>query len=180
MGGRTALRRAGSGASEGPAPHAGPFPPLAFSSPETTSASLGPTVWQLPMAPLAGQQALGPQRPGGLWRVRSAGRAQPIPPPPAPPACAPLRPRPRRKCSGGGRGRHVERGGSQSIHSQLALFQGVWPCSTFGAPQLYHSYYCVTSGTGPRADSRAQNPSSCPDLVLSQFRLHKNGGKFTT
>lgn len=87
------------------------------------------------MVPLAGKQALGPQRPGGLWRVRSTGRAQPIPPPPAPPACAPLRPRPRRKCSSGGRGRHVERGGSQRIRNQLALFQGAWPHSTFGAPQ---------------------------------------------
>lgn len=36
-----------------------PTPPLAFPSPETTSASLGPTVWQLPMAPLAGKQASG-------------------------------------------------------------------------------------------------------------------------
>lgn len=58
-------------------------PSPAAPSPETTSASLGPTVWQLPMAP-EGRRALGgPPRPGQQQRARTAGRAQPIPPPPA-------------------------------------------------------------------------------------------------
>lgn len=81
---------------------------LAALSPETTSASLGPTVWQLPMAPAA-RRARGHRR-NLDSTTRTTGRAQPIPPPPAagrPPACAPPRSQPRRKCGGGGRGRRA-------------------------------------------------------------------------
>lgn len=80
---------------------------LAAPLPETTSASLGPTVWQLPMVP------------GGTQRSRctdhtAAARPQRRPHPayPATPS-APLWSQPRRKCGDGGRGRHVERGRRQ-------------------------------------------------------------------
>lgn len=99
-------------------------------SPETTSASLGPTVWQLPMAP-AGRRALGDRRDlSSSWKPA---------PSPLPHGGRPLRPaypttpsgaspaplcgcRPHRKCGCGGRGRHVVRGSNQREHRQSTYF----------------------------------------------------------
>lgn len=83
-------------------------------SPETTSASLGPTVWQLPMAP-AGRRALGDRRDlDSSWKpapspLPHSGRP-PRPAYPTTPSGASPAPlcgcRPHRKCGCGGRGRH--------------------------------------------------------------------------
>lgn len=139
-----------------------PTPPLAFPSPETTSASLGPTVWQLPMAPLAGKQASGCSDLEGCGG--SAAPAAPSLsrlPQPRPPAPLCGRGPAGSVAAEGGAGMLKEAGASASAVS-LLYSRGLGP----GAPLGHHSsitLHCVTSGTRPTADPGAQNHGPCPE-----------------
>lgn len=158
------LSGAGSGESEGPAPHAGPFPPHPSPFPH-----LRPPVprWGPPCGncPWRRGQASRPwassdrEGCGGSAALAAPNLSRfPEPRPPAP------------LCGRGPAGSVAAEGGAGMLKEAGAIASTVSLLYSWGlgpvAPLGHLSSItlrCITSGTRPTADLGAQDPSSCPD-----------------